>query len=114
MISSDVSLFDEGDGGAQGAARVFDGRKRDLGWAASVSVRPPALGGLTVLDVTAPDTTLASFLRTLDKGRLVVRWVSPSGAMCAFSWASGYQNGEAIRIQGVLEHKSDGRPRRPR
>ncbi len=84
-------------------ARFFDHESHDLGWAAKVAKRPPSLGGLTVLDVMAADPLLAAHLRALDKGRLVVRCDGMDGASYRFAWASGYANGSAIRIQGVLE-----------
>jgi hypothetical protein len=92
--------------GSQGAplgARFFDGNCHDLGWAAGVSRRQPALGGLTVLDVVTAETVLAIHLRTLDKGRLVVRCDGVGGESFRFAWASGYANGNDIRVQGVLE-----------
>lgn len=87
----------------QGGARFFDGKKRDLGWAAKVSKRQPSLGGLTVLDVATLEPSLASSLRLLDKTRLLVQCTGDSGESYAFAWASGYANGAEIRIQGRLE-----------
>lgn len=84
-------------------ARFFDRARRDIGWAGSVAKRPPALGGLTVLDVMLAEPVLAENLRGLDKSRLVVRCDGAEGASYRFMWASGYANGDSIRIQGVLE-----------
>lgn len=84
-------------------ARFFDRERRDLGWAARVAKRPPALGGLTALDVMFAEPVLAANLRCLDKSRLVVRCDGLDGASYRFTWASGYANGNDIRIQGVLE-----------
>jgi hypothetical protein len=84
-------------------ARFFDRSRRDIGWAASVAKRPPALGGLTVLDVMLAEPGLADSLRVLDKSRLVVHCDGLEGASYRFMWASGYTNGTNIRIQGVLE-----------
>jgi hypothetical protein len=84
-------------------ARFFDHNRKDLGRAARVAKRPPALGGLTVLDVTTAEPVLAAYLRVLDKARLVVRCDGVDGASYRFAWASGYANGSEIRIQGVLE-----------
>jgi hypothetical protein len=84
-------------------ARFFDRERRDLGWAARVAKRPPALGGLTVLDVMSAEPVLAAYLRALDKTRLVVRCDGLDGASYKFTWASGYANGNDIRVQGVLE-----------
>ena len=88
---------------APAGARFFDGKKRDLGWAASVSKRNRALGGLTVLDVTTSEPSLAGFLRTLDKARLLVQCTGSCAESYAFEWASGYVNGAEFRIQGKLE-----------
>ncbi len=90
---------------ARDGARFFDEKERDLGWAAKVSKRPPTLGGLTALDVTAADPSLATFLRSLDKSRLFVRPSDALGESFVFVWASGYANGLNIRVQGVLEGK---------
>jgi len=91
--------------GVSDGARFFDEKRRDLGWAGRVSKRDPSLGGLTVLDVVTAEPSLATFLRSLDKGRLFVSSVDASGQSYAFAWASGYANGQDIRIQGVLEGK---------
>jgi hypothetical protein len=91
---------------ARDGARFFDEKKRDLGWAAKVSKRNhPTLGGLTVLDIATAEPSLAMFLRSLDKGRLFVRPTDVLGESFAFAWASGYANGQEIRVQGVLEDK---------
>jgi hypothetical protein len=84
-------------------ARFYDHNRRDLGRAARVVKRPPALGGLTVLDVMTAEPVLAAYLRALDKARLVVRCEGAEGASYRFAWASGYANGNEIRVQGVLE-----------
>ncbi len=91
-----------GPGGAPAGARFFD-RDHDLGWAGSVAKRAPSLGGLTVLDVTAAEPVLASKLVSLDKSRLLVRYDGVGAPSYRFAWASGYANGNGIRIQGVLE-----------
>jgi hypothetical protein len=96
--TSEVSAVRDG-------ARFFDEKKRDLGWAAKVSKRDPSLGGLTVLDIVTAEPSLAMFLRSLDKGRLFVRPTDVLGESFAFTWASGYANGQNIRVQGVLEAK---------
>jgi hypothetical protein len=84
-------------------ARFFDEKNRDLGWAARVTKRRASLGGLTVLDVSAAEALLGAHLRCLDKGKILVRSDGVSGQCYAFVWASGYANGNDIRIQGVLE-----------
>jgi hypothetical protein len=90
-------------GEAQLGARFFDGSKRDLGWAFSVSRRTPLLGGLTVLDVSTTEEALAAALVALDNDRLLVETAGPTGQQLRFAWASGYANGPKIRIQGMLE-----------
>jgi hypothetical protein len=84
-------------------ARFFDHRRQDLGRAARVVKRPPGLGGLTVLDVMTAEPVLAAYLRALDKARLVVRCDGVDGTSYRFVWASGYANGNDIRVQGVVE-----------
>ena len=84
-------------------ARFFDHARRDLGRAGTVAKRAPSLGGLTVLDVTTAEPVLAANLVTLDKSRLVVHCEGVGAPSYRFAWASGYANGNQIRIQGVLE-----------
>jgi hypothetical protein len=88
---------------AQTGARFFDHSKRDLGWAFNVSKRTPLLGSLTILDVSTDDTALAESLVSLDKARLFVQGSGPSAPSYIFVWASGYANGNHIRIQGMLD-----------
>ncbi len=83
-------------------ARFFDGNRRDLGWATRVLKRKPSVGGLTVLDVTTSEPGLTSSLLMLDKSRLFMT-ADGDGESLTFAWASGYDNGSAIRIQGMLE-----------
>jgi hypothetical protein len=85
-------------------ARFFDGKKRDLGWAAKVCKRKPSLGGLTVLDVTTTEVGLATFLVSMDKEQITVLSGDQAGESYAFAWASGYANGREIRVQGILEN----------
>jgi hypothetical protein len=94
--------------GALNGARFYDGKNRDLGWAAKVSKRGPSLGGLTVLDVVTSEPALTACLVTLDKARLLVRSEGAAGGYWDFAWASGYANGRDIRIQGILEPSSSG------
>jgi hypothetical protein len=84
-------------------ARFFDRKRRDLGWAFSVSKRSPRMGTLTILDVTTTETALADSLVSLDNERLLVQGNGPSDPSYTFMWASGYANGRSIRIQGILE-----------
>ena len=83
-------------------ARFFDERRQDRGWARSVVRRVGGLGGLTVLDVVTNETSLASFLRALDRSPIRVQYTDSEGETYTFVWASGYENGAAIRIQGRL------------
>jgi hypothetical protein len=83
-------------------ARFFDEKKQDRGWAKRVTKRANAVGRLTVLDVMTTETALASFLTGLDRSSLRVQCTDLSGDSYMFEWASGYDNGSQIRIQGVL------------
>ena len=83
-------------------ARFFDDRRQDRGWASKVVRRAAGLGGLTVLDVVTNETSLAAFLRALDRSPLLVQYTDSEGETYRFTWASGYENGTAIRIQGRL------------
>lgn len=83
-------------------ARFFDDRRTDRGWANSVVRKVRGLGGLTVLDVVTNETSLAAFLRALDRSPLLVQYTGNEGETYTFAWASGYENGPAIRIQGRL------------
>jgi hypothetical protein len=87
----------------QAGARFFDEDRRDRGWAGKVTRRAPGLSGLTVLDVASAEPHLASFLTALDKNRLTVQATGVSGESFAFVWASGYSNGQQIRVQGILD-----------
>ena len=86
-----------------GGARFFDSRKRERGWAAKVVRRERAVGALVVLDVTATDVELKSFLGSLDRSPLRVQPTGDEGTTYTFAWASGYDNGPTIRVQGVLQ-----------
>jgi len=83
-------------------ARFFDDRRQDRGWASKVVRRVGGLGGLTVLDVMTNETSLASFLKALDRSPLQVQYTDSEGDTYTFTWASGYENGSTIRIQGRL------------
>lgn len=82
-------------------ARFFD-EKEERGWAAKVVRRESAPGALVRLDVTTTDAGLKSFLGSLDRSPLRVQQTGEEGTTYAFAWASGYDNGPTIRIQGVL------------
>lgn len=84
-------------------ARFFDDRKRDRGWATSVVRRQNSLGKLTVLDVTTTDAGLLSFLGALDRSAISVEESGTGAATYRFVWASGYDNGPTVRVQGVVE-----------
>jgi hypothetical protein len=83
-------------------ARFFDDRRQDRGWASKVVRRVGGLGGLTVLDVMTNETSLAAFLKALDRSPLQVQYTDSEGDTYTFTWASGYENGATIRIQGRL------------
>jgi hypothetical protein len=83
-------------------ARFFDGQKRDRGWSSKVVKRARALGRLVILDVTATDSSLLAFLGSLDKSPLRVQQTDDEGENYVFAWASGYENGASVRIQGIL------------
>jgi hypothetical protein len=84
-------------------ARFFDENKRERGWAAKVVRRERAHGALVVLDVTTTDSGLVSFLGSLDKAPLRVQQTGDEGTTLTFAWASGYDNGPTIRVQGILK-----------
>lgn len=86
----------------QSGARFFDDRRQERGWASKVVRRAGGLGGLTVLDVMTNETSLAAFLKALDRSPLLVQYTDSAGEIYRFTWASGYENGAAIRIQGRL------------
>ncbi len=83
-------------------ARFFDNRREDRGWASTVVRKLGGLGGLTVLDVLTNESGLAAFLKALDRSPLLVQYTDTEGETYNFAWASGYENGAAIRIQGRL------------
>jgi hypothetical protein len=85
-------------------AGFYDARKAFRGHCTLVSKRNRALSDLTVIDVIGADEGLTSYLAHLDRSRLVVRDRASGDALFSFRWASGYVNGDDIRIQGVLEH----------
>jgi hypothetical protein len=87
----------------QGGARFYDEHKQDRGWANLVLKRQNALGRLIVLEVGGADSALSSFLRALDKAPLQVQRAGTDGAIYRFLWASGYDNGPTVRVQGVLQ-----------
>ena len=86
-------------------ARFFDENKRDRGWATKVVRRERALGRLTILDVTSTDSSLLAFLGSLDRSPLRVQQTGDEGESYMFAWASGYENGPTVRIQGILQHR---------
>lgn len=52
--------------------------------------------------MTTTDKDLKSFLGALDKAPLRVQRTGTEGTTYAFAWASGYDDGATIRVQGVL------------
>ena len=84
-------------------ARFYDENKRERGWASKVVRRERALGRLIVLDVTSTDSSLMAFLGSLDRSPLRVQQTGAEGESYTFAWASGYENGATVRIQGILQ-----------
>jgi len=85
-------------------ARFFDSRQLDQGCAGHVVHRAPSLGGLTVLQISDVEPSLASFLVSLDNKAIRVECVA-DGPTFRFKWASAYSDGKMMRIQGVLEEQ---------
>ena len=83
-------------------ARFFDEHQRDRGWADNVVRRERSLGRMVVLDVTSSDAALLRFLGALDRSPLRVEHPAGAGETYMFVWASGYDNGPTVRVQGVL------------
>jgi len=77
----------------------FINSQRGLG-GGFILARDPAR--LTVLDVVTNEASLAVFLRALDRSPIRVQHTDSEGESYTFVWASGYENGAAIRIQGRL------------
>jgi hypothetical protein len=89
-------------------ARFFDEHRRDRGWAANVTRRVRRIDGMMTLEVTTTEPALAAFLSALDRAPLRVQSTDLDGDSYTFAWASGYENGRTIRVQGALEQ-----PQRP-
>jgi len=89
-------------------ARFFDDHRLDRGWASQVRRWVRRIDGLTTLDVTTNEAGLTAFLSSLERSRLRVQCTDDAGESYTFAWASGYQNGSQIRVQGALES-----PQRP-
>ena len=87
----------------QRGAKFLDENEQDRGWASKVVRRERALGRLVILDVTTTDRELSKFLGALDKSPLFVKQGDSEGMSYSFAWASGYENGTTIRVQGVLQ-----------
>jgi hypothetical protein len=87
----------------QVGARFFDENKRDRGWASKVVRRERSLDRLVVLDVTSTDAALRVFLSSLDQAPLSVQQTGDEAESYTFAWASGYDNGATVRIQGRLQ-----------
>jgi hypothetical protein len=86
-------------------ARFFDEASRDLGYARSVTQRLRAGSMLTTFDVVGAEPELARRLGFWDRQRLRIIYADVDGTTFRFRWASGYGNGQDVRIQGVLEPK---------
>lgn len=87
----------------QTGARFFDEHRQDRGWATKVTRRVRRIDGLTTLDVTTAEPALVAFLSALDRAPLRVQSTDMDGESYTFTWASGYEHGRAIRVQGALE-----------
>jgi hypothetical protein len=87
----------------EGGARFVDENKEERGWATKVVKRERALGRLVILDITTADPDLLKFLRGLDRSPLHVHQTGSDGASFRFAWASGYENGPTVRVQGILQ-----------
>jgi hypothetical protein len=83
-------------------ARFLDEDKCERGWASKVVKRERALGRLVILDVTTADPELLRFLCELDRSPLHVQQTGADGTDYQFAWASGYENGKTVRVQGIL------------
>jgi hypothetical protein len=84
-------------------ARFFDKLREDLGRAVRVTTRVRSGSTLTVLDVSGAEPKLARALTLFDRSRLRIHWENAAQTCYVFRWASGYENGSDVRIQGVLE-----------
>lgn len=87
-------------------ARFFDTSRDDLGRAVRVTTRIRSGTTLTVLDVTGAEPKLARALTLFDRSHLRIHWEDAAHTCYVFSWASGYENGPDVRIQGVLEPRT--------
>lgn len=85
------------------AARFFDKVRQDLGRAVRVTTRHRLGSTLTILDVTGAEPALARALVLFDRGRLRIHCEDAARTCYVFRWASGYSNGNDVRIQGELE-----------
>jgi hypothetical protein len=83
-------------------ARFFDVKNGDRGWAEKVTRSDQRIGRLTVLDVVTMEPALTRFLAGLDRSVLNVQCADDTGTLYRFAWASGYRNGNQIRIRGIL------------
>jgi hypothetical protein len=87
-------------------ARFFDEAKRDMGWASSVTQRVRSGSSmLATFDVVGAGPELARRLGLWDHRPLQIRCADVAATTYRFRWASGYGNGQNVRIQGVLEPK---------
>jgi hypothetical protein len=91
----------------------FDGDDRYCGRAARVTRRVRPVLALESIDVAGADPQLTTYLRRLDRGRLLVQESGTGNPLFSFRWASGYFNGDEIRVQGAIEEKTARRPDEP-
>jgi hypothetical protein len=87
-------------------ARFFDKVKQDLGRAVQVTTRIREGSTLTVVDVVGAEPGLARALTLLDRSRLRIHCEDAARTCYVFTWASGYGNGQDVRIQGMLEPRT--------
>ncbi len=84
-------------------ARFFDAQRQDRGLATVTVRRESVQGRMVILDVMTNEMALRAFLRALDKAPLQVHEPGDGGVAFQFAWASGYDNGALVRVQGVLK-----------
>ena len=84
-------------------ARFFNKVNRDLGRAGKVTTHVRRGPALTVVDITGAEPDLTRALTLLDRERVRIHCEDAASTCYVFTWASGYANGSAVRIQGMLE-----------
>jgi hypothetical protein len=87
-------------------ARFFNKVNRDLGRAGQVTTHIRPGSALTVVDVTGAEPELTRALTMLDRERVRIHCEDAASTCYVFTWASGYANGTAVRMQGMLEPRT--------